>query len=287
MAVLLSIMVVATALWSFGVELAEGAGMSGRGTGARIAAAAPSTTLSLPAISGSSDKTRPLIVIDPGHGGQDPGAISGSGLKEADATLALARTLQSELAASPRLRVAITRSDNTYLPLAQRYEIARRLGADLFISVHADAAPLNQAARGATIYTLSEVASDREAALLAARENEAGGMGGVDASGDAGVNRILIDLAQRETMIASADFARLLHREAAPLIPFQSNFHRFASFVVLKAPDMPSVLLEAGYLTNAEDEAFIVSEEGRRRIAQGLRKAAETYFARRAIRPTA
>lgn len=280
MAVLLSIVTFLAALSTFGDDAPENTRAS-----ARIAASsAQSAALPLPAISGSTDPTRPLIVIDPGHGGQDPGAISGSGLREAHATLALARTLQVELAASPRLRVALTRSGDTYLPLPHRYEIARRLGADLFISVHADAAPLNHEARGATIYTLSEVASDRQAAALAARENGAAGIGGADASRDAGVNRILIDLAQRESMIASADFAKLLHREAAPLIPFQPDFHRFASFVVLKAPDIPSLLFEAGYLTNAEDEAFIASEEGQQRIARGLRKAAETYFAKRTIR---
>ena len=154
------------------------------------------------------------------------------------------------------MRVALTRDDDTYLVLQDRYEIARRLDADLFISIHADAAPLNDQARGATVYTLSEVASDREAAQLAARENASDLVGGARLSPDPNVNLILIDLAQRESMDVSADFARLLYREAGPVFPFRPEWHRFAAFVVLKAPDIPSILFESGYLTNAVDAAY-------------------------------
>ena len=239
--------------------------------------------LSLPPIAGARDPARPLVVIDPGHGGSDPGATSPSGRREKDVTLALARAIHAELAGSARVRVALTRDGDRPLSLPQRYEIARRLGADLFVSVHADAAPGNHAARGATIYTLSEVASDREAALLARRENGAEAVGGADLSHNAGVSRILIDLAQREAMNASAEFARLLHREASPTVPFQPDYHRFASLVVLKAPDIPSILFESGYLTNSADEAFIHSPEGQRRIAAGMRRAIEIHFARQAL----
>jgi N-acetylmuramoyl-L-alanine amidase len=227
---------------------------------------------------------RPLVVIDPGHGGRDPGAISPhGGRREKDVTLELARAIRDELLASKRVRVALTRNDDRYLIHQERYEIARRLGAGLFVSVHADAAPSNDGARGATIYTLSEVASDRHAALLAAQENKSGIIGGVDMAKDAGVNRILIDLAQRESMDASADFARLLRREASEFFPFRPEYHRFASLLVLKAPDIPSILFESGYLTNAQDAAYIQSPEGQRQIATGMRRAIEAHFARRAI----
>jgi len=228
---------------------------------------------------------RPLVVIDPGHGGRDPGAVSPhGGRREKDVTLELARAIRDELLASKRVRVALTRNDDRYLIHQERYEIARRLGAGLFVSVHADAAPSNDGARGATIYTLSEVASDRHAALLAAQENKSGIIGGVDMAKDAGVNRILIDLAQRESMDASADFARLLRREASEFFPFRPEYHRFASLLVLKAPDIPSILFESGYLTNAQDAAYIQSPEGQRQIATGMRRAIEAHFARRAIR---
>jgi N-acetylmuramoyl-L-alanine amidase len=204
---------------------------------------------------------RPLVVIDAGHGGHDPGATSPfGGRHEKEVTLALARAIRDELLASRRVRVALTRDDDRYLVHKERYDIARRLGAELFISVHADAAPSNDGARGATIYTLSEVASDREAALLAAQENQSGIIGGVDLGGQgAEVNRILIDLAQRESMDTSAEFARLLRREASAFFPFRPEYHRFASLLVLKAPDIPSILFESGYLTNAEDAAYIQS----------------------------
>jgi N-acetylmuramoyl-L-alanine amidase len=130
---------------------------------------------------------------------------------------------------------------------------------------------------------LSEVASDREAALLAARENKTGVIGGERLSDNQGINMILIDLAQREAMTRSAEFAQLLRREADALVPFRPDHHRFASLVVLKAPDMPSVLFEAGYLTNSEDSAYIVSPEGQKQIAEGMRRAIEKHFARQLV----
>jgi N-acetylmuramoyl-L-alanine amidase len=180
----------------------------------------------------------------------------------------------------------MTREDDRYLVLKDRYEIARKMRADLFISIHADAAPSNDGARGATIYTLSEVASDREAALLAEQQNRSDRIAGTALSGDAGVDRILIDLAQRESMDVSAEFARLLHREAAPVFPFRPDWHRFAAFIVLKAPDIPSILFESGYLTNEVDAAYVQSETGRRQIADGMRRAIEAHFARRFLPDT-
>jgi N-acetylmuramoyl-L-alanine amidase len=237
-----------------------------------------------PRIMGGRGANRPLVVLDAGHGGRDPGALSPSdGHREKDVTLAIARAIRDELVASGRVRVALTRDDDRFLVLRDRYAIARKLGADLFISVHADAAPHNDGARGATIYTLSEVASDREAALLAAQENASDKIGGAPLSEDAGVNRILIDLAQRESMNISADFASLLRREASTFFPFRPEYHRFASLVVLKAPDVPSILFETGYLTNGIDSAYIQSEPGRNQIALGMRRAIEAHFARRLI----
>ncbi len=227
---------------------------------------------------------RPLVVIDAGHGGHDPGAAAPeTGQREKDITLAIARSIKDELLKSGRVRVALTREDDRFLILGERSAIARAIGADLFISIHADAAA-NREAGGATIYTLSEVASDREAQLLAQRENRADIVGGVDLGREnRQVASILLDLAQRETMDASAQFARLLNREAKWVIPFRPEFHRMAGFVVLKAPDTPAVLFEAGYLTSEDDVARLTSDEGRTNIAVGVRRAVTIYFARRSI----
>jgi N-acetylmuramoyl-L-alanine amidase len=242
----------------------------------------------LPRISGARSADRPLVVLDPGHGGRDPGAISPFGERpEKDVTLAVAAAIRDALGASGKVRVAMTREDDRFLVLKDRYEIARRLGADLFISIHADAAPQGDSARGATIYTLSEVASDREAALLADQQNRSDRIGGAALGADSGVKRILIDLAQRESMDVSSDFAALLKREGSPYFPFRPEYHRFASLVVLKAPDVPSILFETGYLTNPTDAAYIQSAEGRNQIALGMKSAIETHFARRRVKLTA
>jgi N-acetylmuramoyl-L-alanine amidase len=267
-----------------GLPPGDGHGPTHEKDGSVTIALDPAGVRTSPRILGPRGAARPLVILDPGHGGKDPGAISPFGQRrEKDVTLAIARAIRDELAASGRVRVALTRDDDRFLVLRDRYEIARRLGADLFVSIHADASPTNDAARGATIYTLSEVASDREAALLAQVQNEADRIGGAPLSEDAGVNRILIDLAQRESMNVSADFAGLLRREASPFFPFRPEYHRFASLVVLKAPDVPSILFETGYLTNAVDVAYIHSAEGQKQIARGMRSAIETHFARRLI----
>jgi N-acetylmuramoyl-L-alanine amidase len=232
-----------------------------------------------PRIAGRSD--RPLVVIDAGHGGMDPGALSPDGTREKDITLAVARAIRDELVRGGRVRVALTRDDDRFLVLQERAQIARGLKADLFISVHADSAP-NTDATGATIYTLSEVASDATAARLAARENKADVINGVNLSGQsADISSILIDLAQRETMNSSARFADLLKRESGGAIPFRSTYHRMAGFAVLKAPDMPAILLEVGYVTNATDVARLTSPAGRSAIAASIRRAVDVQFARR------
>jgi N-acetylmuramoyl-L-alanine amidase len=266
----------------FGLPVGQSTGTSDSVTIMLNPTALPPRDLPLPPVLGPEGLNRPLVVIDPGHGGHDPGAIAGEpAAREKEVTLAIARAIRDALVASGRVRVALTRDADGYLPLRDRYEIARRLKADLFVSIHADAAP-DPGATGATIYTLSEVASDQEAALLAARENKTDIIDGVDlAAQNAGVERILIDLAQRESMDISASFAALLYREASSLVPFRPDHHRFASLVVLKAPDIPSILFEAGYLTHPPDLEFVASQDGRDRIAQGMRRAIEAHFARR------
>jgi N-acetylmuramoyl-L-alanine amidase len=236
----------------------------------------------LPKIYGPADARLPLVVIDAGHGGHDPGAISPHGGKrEKDITLGIARSIRDELVKTGRVRVALTRENDSFIVLQDRFGIARKLKADLFMSIHADSAE-NQEARGGSVYTLSEVASDREAQRLASRENKADIINGVNLGGaDVNVSSILIDLTQRETMNVSAGFAKLLLREAQPNLALRGTAHRFASFVVLKAPDTPSVLFETGYLTNAQDAAFLGSSAGQRSVAQSVSAAIQAHFARR------
>jgi N-acetylmuramoyl-L-alanine amidase len=244
--------------------------------------APPRTSGNLPTIYGRDDPRLPLVVIDAGHGGHDPGAVSPHGGKlEKDVTLAIAKAVRDKLVASGQARVALTRDTDSFIVLQNRYAIARKLGADLFISIHADSAE-NQAASGATVYTLSEVASDREAQRLASRENKADIINGINlgAAGD-DLSSILIDLTQRETMNISADFAELLAREAKSNMRVKANPHRFASLMVLKAPDTPSVLFETGYLTNEDDVAFLSSSAGQRRVAQGISSAVQVHFAKK------
>lgn len=240
------------------------------------------STRGLPKISGPADARLPLVVIDAGHGGHDPGAISPhGGMREKDVTLAIARSIRDELVKSGRIRVALTRDSDSFIVLQNRYAIARKMKADLFISIHADSAE-NQSARGGSVYTLSEVASDREAQKLASRENKADIINGVNLGGsNAEVSSILIDLTQRETMNVSANFAKLLLREAKPNLALRGSAHKFASFVVLKAPDTPSVLFETGYLTNAEDASFLSSRDGQRKVGQAVSSAVQAHFAKR------
>jgi N-acetylmuramoyl-L-alanine amidase len=238
----------------------------------------------LPKIEGPRQSDLPLVVIDAGHGGHDPGSSSSDGSeREKTVALAIAKAIRDELVESGRVRVALTRSDDRFLVLGERREIARALHADLFISVHCDSAPTS-AARGASIYTLSETSSDRVAAALAARENKADVINGVDMSGASNdISSILIDLAQRETMNTSSAFASRLQRELSPLIGLKSNFHKFAGLMVLKAPDVPSVLLETGYISNDDDLALLTSESYRHKIALGVRRAIEAHFARQLV----
>lgn len=266
--------------------LAHSARPPQRRGGATVKLGTPKPWLELPKIDGPRNEKLPLVVVDAGHGGHDPGAISPhNGKREKDITLAIAQAIRAELLTTGRVRVALTRADDRYLALEQRSGIARRLEADLFISIHADAAG-NAEARGASIYTLSEVASDQAAARLAARENKADILNGVDLGAHGGdVSSILLDLAQRQTMAEASDFARLLQREASDNMIFRTRAHRFAAFAVLKAPDTPSVLFETGYISNREDAQFLSSASGIEKIARGVREAVQIHFARRQTAP--
>lgn len=223
---------------------------------------------------------RPIVVIDPGHGGRDPGATSVSGqVTEKELTLALGRELRDELVKRGRVRVAMTRDGDSYLGLDDRAAVARRLNAAMFVSLHMDSAP-NPLARGATVYSLSDVASDEEAARLAASEN--GADQAVASNGS--VAALLSDLAMQGQMSASADLATRLVGKSAGRFELRPNPHRFASFHVLRRSDAPAVLFEAGYISNADDEVLLRSPEQRSKIALALAQAIESEVATRARR---
>ncbi|MGK2285804.1 N-acetylmuramoyl-L-alanine amidase [Pedomonas sp. V897] len=223
----------------------------------------------------------PVVVIDAGHGGQDPGAPSViKGKWEKEVTLAIAKAIKAELDRSGKVKAVLTRSTDIFIPLGRRVEIAREAGANLFISIHADSIARPDV-HGATVYTLSETASDKEAERLAAKENKADIIAGINLGAESpDVTNILIDLVQRETMNLSAEFAGIVVREVGKHRYFRSNNHRFAGFRVLKAPDVPSVLLETGYMSNEADSRYLFSQAGQAAIAKGVRAAVEAYFQR-------
>ncbi len=226
---------------------------------------------------------RPLIVLDPGHGGIDDGAKAPSGEDEKSVVLAFALTLREKLEHSRKYRVTMTRSDDTFIPLGERVSIARAQNAALFISIHADFIPHREGqAEGASVYTLSEKASDAEAAKLAEAENKSDVIAGVDLSAEPDdVANILIDLAQRETKTYSAQFARTLLGELKPTTRLHQHPLKSAGFKVLKAPDVPSVLVELGYMSTKEDLVHLTSLVWRARTADSLAQAIDTFFAPR------
>jgi N-acetylmuramoyl-L-alanine amidase len=224
---------------------------------------------------------RPLVLIDPGHGGQDPGATALSGeVNEKELTLQIARELRHRLAANGRVRIAMTRDSDRYLTLDQRSALARRLGASLYVSLHMDSAP-NPLARGASIYSLSDVASDAEAERLAKVENSAVARA---AGSDGSLRAILSDLAVRSQMTASANFAERLVRNSAGRIELRPQPHRFADFHVLRSAGVPAILFEAGYISNVEDEAMLRSAEQRSAIVRALAATIEADIAARTLR---
>ncbi|WP_226700700.1 N-acetylmuramoyl-L-alanine amidase family protein [Qipengyuania gaetbuli] len=263
------------------IGLAWQSGLAGPEPGIVLRASLPQQTVraELPQVRGAD--SLPLIVIDPGHGGFDPGA-SASGYREKTLVLGLARALRDEIESRKIARVALTRDDDRYLLHSERFEMARRLGADLFLSIHADSAGDAGEVEGASIYTLSDRASSAAAARFAARENASDRLNGVDlgVTSDT-VSDILVELSQRRTQAQSDEFARLIQRAGEGVITFHPQPRHAADLKVLRAPDIPSVLFESGYITNEEDARRLASAEGRQRFAQVMSRAIALYFARR------
>ena len=228
-------------------------------------------------------KAKPVIVLDPGHGGIDPGTASTDGTTEKEVVLAFAKTLRQRLEEKGDYQVYLTREDDTFLALRERVEFAQSKGANLFVSIHADSLPKHTSeASGATVYTLSEQASDDEAKELAAKENFSDAIAGVDLPSDRDevVANILIDLAQRETQNRSIIFAKSVVGEMNPAELHRKSM-KSAGFRVLKSPDVPSVLLELGFLSNPDDEKRLTSEEWRAAMAGKVGAAIDSYFAKR------
>lgn len=218
------------------------------------------------------------VVVDAGHGGQDPGAEA-FGLQEKNITLAIALELRRQLEETGHYKVVMTRDTDVYITLKNRVEISRQVKADLFISIHAD--KINRTnVRGTSFYTLSETASDKETAMLADSENNAGFVAGVDLSQESqDVADILLDLAMREKMNESNMFARVLSRSLiSKNVQLLQNSHRSAGFAVLKAPDVPSVLIETGFISNQNEAKLLTSGQFQRKIASAITDGADAYF---------
>ncbi|MGQ0681786.1 N-acetylmuramoyl-L-alanine amidase [Bradyrhizobium sp.] len=227
--------------------------------------------------------TRPVIVIDPGHGGPDNGTqAGGSEFMEKNLVLTFGLALRDRIQKSGKYRVVMTRDDDTFVPLDERVRVARSQSAALMVSIHADALPRGEGdARGATIYTLSEKASDSEAERLAEAENRSDAIAGVSISAEPVVADILIDLAQRETRTFSNRFARILMGEMKTTVRMHKHPLKSAGFRVLKAPDVPSVLVELGYVSNKGDREHLVSESWRNRTAGAMAQAIDAFLAKR------
>lgn len=233
------------------------------------------------AVPQTSADPRPIIVIDPGHGGPDTGAKAADGeIMEKNVVLDFSMTLRDQLEKSGKYRVVLTRTDDTFIPLAERVKMARQRQAALFISIHADSLPKAEGdVQGATVYTLSDKASDSEAAKLAEAENRSDVVAGIDMAREPGdVADILIDLAQRETKGYSHQFARTLVGEMKSAMRLHKKPLKSASFVVLKAPDVPSVLVELGYMTNKNDLKLLTSDGWRAKAAGSIAEGVEAFF---------
>lgn len=282
--VFLAPVVMLAGLYALGHALGVRAPLLGRAYVVRVTLPDPDANVGLPPVLGPHDPGAPLIVIDAGHGGHDPGASGGEvvgGVREKTLALGLARALRDELLRRGGMRVAMTRDDDTFLVLEERAEIARRLGADLFLSIHADSAGDKAGVTGASVYTLSSTASSEAAARFAARENSADVVNGVPlANQDPQVNAILVELSQRRAQQSSDDFAGLILREGAGVLKFHPQARRSANLVVLKSPDVPSALFEAGFISNPEEAGLLASPEGQRRVAEAMARAIRIYFMR-------
>lgn len=221
----------------------------------------------------------PLVMLDPGHGGKDPGAIGVSGTYEKHISLAAGVELKRLLEAEGRYRVALTRSRDVFIPLEQRVEIADGQGAALFVSMHADALPYRDV-RGASVYTLSNTASDPESAALASRENSADRfLGPAYRAVTPQVASILSSLVRRETRVESARVARQMVGSLEQEVPMLPNPDRHAGFVVLQSAEIPSILVEMGFMSNPQDEGFLRRPAYRARVASAMKQAIDAYFA--------
>lgn len=242
----------------------------------------PVTTAALPA-EDAADK-RPLVVLDPGHGGVDPGAMSKNGTAEKQVVFEISRRVHELLIESGRVRVQMTRTRDVFVSLGERVAIARKGNADLFVSFHADMLSGHEGVRGASIYTGSEKATDAEAARLAESENKADAAAGIDQADEvqSDVADILSDLTRRETRVFSHRFAKTLGTRMGDALPMHKKPLREAGFKVLRAPDVPSALIELGYLSNASDSEFLLSPDGQAKAAAAVARAIEHYFERRA-----
>ncbi|HXV24414.1 MAG TPA: N-acetylmuramoyl-L-alanine amidase [Alphaproteobacteria bacterium] len=263
------------------VSYDEAAGRSGQVAASTLVQTASLASTHLPALKPKAPGAPPsriVVVVDAGHGGVDPGALGISGVHEKAVTLAFAREIKTQLERSGRFKVVLTRDRDQFLRLRDRIAIARRAGGQLFLSLHADSHP-DRSFRGASVYTLSEAASDSEAAALAAKENKADLIAGIDLSNENEVvTSILIDLAQRETKNLSARFAAMLVKELGRQTKVIRNSHRFAGFAVLKSPDVASVLIELGYLSNRSDEKQLLSTSYRTKVSKAVARAVHEYF---------
>ncbi len=220
----------------------------------------------------------PMVVIDPGHGGRDPGAIGVTGTYEKHVAFSAAMDLRQQLLASRRYRVRMTRMRDVFIPLETRVTFAQQLGADLFVSVHADAL-LDHSVRGASVYTLSDRASDPQAAALAARENAADRFAGPAWRGvSPEVTQILASLVRREPKVGSARLAQDLVAQLGRTVPLLVRPSRQAAFVVLKSPVIPSALVEMGFMSNRVDEAALRRPAHRAKVAGALHRAIDAYF---------
>jgi N-acetylmuramoyl-L-alanine amidase len=229
--------------------------------------------------SGGAKRGAPLVMLDPGHGGKDPGAIGVSGTYEKQVALATALELKHQLEAGGRYRVELTRAKDVFIPLGDRVYSAQKHGAALFVSMHADALS-DHSVRGASVYTLSQTASDAQTAALARTENSADrflGKQWQDTSPE--VSQILASLVQKETRTGSVRIARSLVGSLDRDLPMLPNPDRHAGFVVLKAADIPSVLVEMGFMSNPRDEAALRRSDHRKLVAQAMRRAVDAYFA--------